>query len=408
MEIIRFQCAVCGKKIKVAAQFAGQGGACPACRNHFIVPDPAKTVSELPTQEPPVLESDQDGLDDLAHAVAQRQHPSVAVSSSQSNARPVQSDAIGKLPPPIPPVTFCLKCGRTVVSAGTAGHPRFCVYCHSPLFPRAVVPPSHISAQSLTAKASPKSAIILMIVAGCLVSFCLLSAFISQLFVGASRAKADSEVAQLIAQAKEAHDHGKLEEACDLMKRAMAVRGATENLDTLDLSNQYSKEFGHKKEPEVAGMVAAARTAIASNDRPRAISLLKQATDFSLRNAPSYSEAEELLKSVTPSPAPFDSRATAPEVSHGQTNSNSGGPSNAYAIARKFVTDHLKAPATATFPGVWQVDQYSATPDGDVWTVNSYVDAQNSFGANLRNKWTVVIRYNADDTWSLISINIRE
>lgn len=48
------------------------------------------------------------------------------------------------------------------------------------------------------------------------------------------------------------------------------------------------------------------------------------------------------------------------------------------------VTAQLKAPATADFP--WQVDAI-ITHAGDKYTVRSYVDAENGFGANIRTSF---------------------
>jgi flagellar biosynthesis GTPase FlhF len=58
--------------------------------------------------------------------------------------------------------------------------------------------------------------------------------------------------------------------------------------------------------------------------------------------------------------------------------------------AQDMVTRALKTPSTAKFPSqIWALDKYSICKNRDIITVHSYVDSQNSFGAMLRNEWTV-------------------
>jgi len=59
------------------------------------------------------------------------------------------------------------------------------------------------------------------------------------------------------------------------------------------------------------------------------------------------------------------------------------------AQAQEFVRANLKSPASASFP--W-LDYKVYDMGGDKWAVSSYVDAQNGFGANIRNHWTVVMQ----------------
>src|SRR5687768_453579 len=59
MDMVRFTCTGCGKRIKAEARFAGRTGMCPACGSSFCVPtstsDPDSTqqlhqVSALPAR----------------------------------------------------------------------------------------------------------------------------------------------------------------------------------------------------------------------------------------------------------------------------------------------------------------------------------------------------------------------
>lgn len=54
----------------------------------------------------------------------------------------------------------------------------------------------------------------------------------------------------------------------------------------------------------------------------------------------------------------------------------------AYNCAKEKVEDVLKSPSSADFPSMFSIDYDNF---GDSWTVNGYVDAQNSFGASLRS-----------------------
>lgn len=63
--------------------------------------------------------------------------------------------------------------------------------------------------------------------------------------------------------------------------------------------------------------------------------------------------------------------------------------------AKDIVKSRLKAPSTASF-----CSQSSATitKSGRTWTITGYVDAENSFGAMIRNNFTVQITFNKNST----------
>ncbi|MFV0536506.1 MAG: hypothetical protein ACK5M3_03945 [Dysgonomonas sp.] len=62
---------------------------------------------------------------------------------------------------------------------------------------------------------------------------------------------------------------------------------------------------------------------------------------------------------------------------------------DAYIAAKNVINSVLKAPSTAKYPSY---DESMVTISGDLHTVTDYVDSQNSFGAMLRAKYTVVLR----------------
>jgi hypothetical protein len=63
----------------------------------------------------------------------------------------------------------------------------------------------------------------------------------------------------------------------------------------------------------------------------------------------------------------------------------------ASVLARRFVKKFLKSPSTSDFPFL----DFSVLELGNnYYSVQSYVDSQNSFGATIRTNWKAVIKYN--------------
>lgn len=86
------------------------------------------------------------------------------------------------------------------------------------------------------------------------------------------------------------------------------------------------------------------------------------------------------------------------------TSSNRYGACDA---TKKFVKERLKAPSTAKFQGCNDV---KVTREDKEWALVGWVDAQNGFGAQIRNYYTVFLFLESvrskDDTWRLKDINI--
>ena len=80
---------------------------------------------------------------------------------------------------------------------------------------------------------------------------------------------------------------------------------------------------------------------------------------------------------------------------------------DACAMSQEFVSRNLRAPATAVYPD-WTEANCKATRDGDIWTVRSYVDSQNGFGALIRSNYITEMVYHPDkDSWTLVDIALR-
>ena len=81
--------------------------------------------------------------------------------------------------------------------------------------------------------------------------------------------------------------------------------------------------------------------------------------------------------------------------------------SMAYIMMEDFVKRRLKSPSTAEFPGVFdgKLDHVTSL-GGQKYRIVSYVDAQNSFGAQMRTKFIGEIQQLSYDQWQLISLNL--
>ena len=84
-------------------------------------------------------------------------------------------------------------------------------------------------------------------------------------------------------------------------------------------------------------------------------------------------------------------------------NCSDKGKSSAYLNTQKFVLQRLKAPATAEFASLDDpdtiVNQLRDNPCG--FAVHSNIDAQNAYGAKLRNRIAVIVEYHVKDaSWT--------
>lgn len=76
---------------------------------------------------------------------------------------------------------------------------------------------------------------------------------------------------------------------------------------------------------------------------------------------------------------------------------------DAWTAARDIVEGKLKSPSTAKFCSVTNA---SIERDGNTWTIIGYVDAQNSFGATLRNNFTVKITFTSSTKYTIDQCSI--
>lgn len=81
----------------------------------------------------------------------------------------------------------------------------------------------------------------------------------------------------------------------------------------------------------------------------------------------------------------------------------------AYIAAQDFVKQNLKSPASVEWPGMFDAGYGEGTPLGeDRYLVNSWVDAQNGFGALIRNRYSAIVREEDEDRWVLEALKFSE
>lgn len=64
----------------------------------------------------------------------------------------------------------------------------------------------------------------------------------------------------------------------------------------------------------------------------------------------------------------------------------------AYVVARNAVRRQLKAPSTAIFPHSYDQGVSVTRLEDNSFAISSFVDAQNSFGAQVRQRWVANVR----------------
>lgn len=69
----------------------------------------------------------------------------------------------------------------------------------------------------------------------------------------------------------------------------------------------------------------------------------------------------------------------------------------AHIIAQNYVESVLKSPSTADFP---TFDYQASNLGNHKYKIVSYVDAQNSFGAEIRSNYSVTLSYNGSGEWA--------
>ena len=77
----------------------------------------------------------------------------------------------------------------------------------------------------------------------------------------------------------------------------------------------------------------------------------------------------------------------------------------AYVIAKDFVENQLKSPGTAKWP--WDnTDKVTKHLGNGEYTIRTYVDSQNSFGALIRTNFSCTVQYTGNEKWKLVDFKV--
>jgi flagellar basal body-associated protein FliL len=79
----------------------------------------------------------------------------------------------------------------------------------------------------------------------------------------------------------------------------------------------------------------------------------------------------------------------------------------AYVMMQEFVKRNLVSPGSAKFEWISEPD-CKISKDGFEYTISSWVDSQNSFGALIRTRFTGVVRQVDKDNWELVELEFDE
>jgi hypothetical protein len=80
-----------------------------------------------------------------------------------------------------------------------------------------------------------------------------------------------------------------------------------------------------------------------------------------------------------------------------------GSEAAAWTACERFVSDQLKAPSTAEFSGF---DTKISDLGNGRYVVRGYVDAENSFGAMIRNDYLCRVEHEKDITYNLLDLEV--
>lgn len=129
--------------------------------------------------------------------------------------------------------------------------------------------------------------------------------------------------------------------------------------------------------------------------------------DQSLGNTPSFRDAAIvfilcciLVGGIIAGPALFST----PTVSHSVEDSYGHDKFDALTVAEKAVSSQLKSPSTASF---CKTSEATITVSGDKWRVSGWVDAQNSFGASIRNNYVVEFEFSSKSEYKISKCEIK-
>jgi hypothetical protein len=86
-----------------------------------------------------------------------------------------------------------------------------------------------------------------------------------------------------------------------------------------------------------------------------------------------------------------------------ESSSQTGDASTARMMCKEFIKKRLKAPSSADFSSLSETNTETITQNR--YRVKGHVDAENSFGAKLRNHYDCTVEYKGSNNWSLVELS---
>ena len=79
----------------------------------------------------------------------------------------------------------------------------------------------------------------------------------------------------------------------------------------------------------------------------------------------------------------------------------------AYTLCSNAVKKQLKAPSTAVFADVSERASQIKTTGAHTYAIESYVDAENSYGAKIRTQWSCTIEIDGQAQYRIVSLDLQ-
>jgi hypothetical protein len=95
-------------------------------------------------------------------------------------------------------------------------------------------------------------------------------------------------------------------------------------------------------------------------------------------------------------------RASAPPTITPSPRPDVGTDIGAFVICKQFVTETLTSPSSAEFQSMVDAQVIKYKPNR--WEVTAWVEADNSFGASIRDLFTCRVEYQGAGNWTLIDL----
>lgn len=179
--------------------------------------------------------------------------------------------------------------------------------------------------------------------------------------------------------------------------------------DTVAAGELYQRLAESPSLPKSQRVIAIARAVEAltqKGNEPAAIRLLELAFENGMNPEPTSTKGRRLKAKVFARLKAEKARALAQQEAERRRKEEEQLKRDAYVMAEHFVEQKLKAPKTADFPPLSRVKIYRIKGKPNMFGVRGYVDAKNSFGAEVRTQYLCELEYlgGKDKRWRLVNL----